>query len=145
MLVASPPIPDAAIAAAFEESRRRYAADPWAWLTEQVITVDEATQRAIPWPADKPYLREVLAALQTERLLVLPKSRRMLVTWLLAAWGVWHARHAPHHAVFYQSENEQKAAFIVDKRCHWIETHLRDPCSACRRRRSGPRRAWWGS
>lgn len=111
-----------------EDARHRYATDPWAWLTEQVITVDEATQRALPWPADKPYLQEVLHALQTERLLVLPKSRRMLVTWLLGAWGAWHARHRPHHAVFYQSENEEKAAFIVDKRCAFIEDHLRDPC-----------------
>jgi len=103
-----------------------YKRDFWAWLINEVYTQDEATQSKRPWP-DKAYLRDVAWLLQNEQLLLLPKSRRMMISWILAAYCVWKARYFPHNAVFIQSETEQKSAFIVDKRCVFIEENLAEP------------------
>lgn len=100
--------------------------DPWAWLYDQVITIDEATQQELRWPREKEYLHDVIDILQSdERKVCFPKSRRMLVTWCVAAWATWRTRFHPHNAIFWQSQNEQKAAYVVDKRCAFIEDHLR--------------------
>ena len=102
-----------------------YKKDPWLWLTSEVFTVDEATQTKRPWP-DKAYLEDLFQALQTETKLVIPKSRRMMVSWSMAAWSVYKARYFPNNAIFYQSETENKSAYIVDKRCCFIENNLRE-------------------
>jgi Phage terminase large subunit gpA, ATPase domain len=109
-----------------EDIDRGYAADPWLWLVEQVITLDEASQAQLPWP-DFAYLHDLIDALQSEQLVAVPKSRRMMVSWTLAAWVTWLIRYHPHHAVLWQSETETKAAYILDKRMAWIEDHLHTP------------------
>ena len=103
-----------------------YKEDPWLWFKEEVYTQDEATQKRLPWP-DKDYLKDLVHLLRTERLLIFPKSRRMMVSWLMAAYSVWLARYHPHHAIFVQSETEQKASYITEKRCCFIEDNLREP------------------
>jgi hypothetical protein len=108
------------------EKEERYKADPWAWLCEQVWTVDEATQQMRRWPGEKRYLQELIGIFQEEKMIALPKSRRMMISWTISAWAVWNARYHPHHAVFLQSENEDKAAFLTDKRCSFIENTLND-------------------
>lgn len=103
-----------------------YREDPWLWMTSEVFTIDEATQSKRPWP-DKPYLEDLISALQSETKLVIPKSRRMMVSWTMAAWSIFKARYFPGNAIFYQSETENKSAYIVDKRCCYIENNLREP------------------
>lgn len=107
-----------------QELDRQYAGDPWRWLCDQVVTIDEATQEQRSWP-DKPYLHDVIDALQSnEKKIGIPKSRRMMVSWVVAAWCVHRARYFPNNAIFWQSQNEQKAAYVVDKRCAYIEDNL---------------------
>jgi len=108
------------------ELDREYMANPWSWFANEVLTQDEATQQLLPWP-DKGYLRELVWVLDHEKGVVIPKSRRMMVSWLCAAWSVYRARYQPHHAIFYQSETEEKSAFITDQRCTFIEKNLREP------------------
>jgi hypothetical protein len=103
-----------------------YKKDPWLWLTSEVYTVDEATQKKRKWP-EREYLKELVWVLMNENLVVIPKSRRMMVSWLFAALSVYEARYFPNHAIFIQSETEDKAAYIVDKRCSFIEEHLEEP------------------
>ena len=103
-----------------------YKNDPWLWLTSEVFTRDEATQQKRRWP-DKPHLKELIHVMRQENLVAVPKSRRMMVSWTFAAMAVWEARYWPHHAIFIQSENEDKAAFITDKRCAFIENNLDEP------------------
>lgn len=103
-----------------------YKRDIWRWLRETVWTIDEASQEQIKWP-DKAYLRELFAVLDAERMIAIPKSRRMMVTWAVAAWAVHKARFFPNYAIFIQSETEDKAAFVVDKRCAFIEDHMEPP------------------
>lgn len=108
-------------------NERTYRADPWLWAAEQVSTEDEARQGIYPWPADKVYLHELFDALERERLLAIPKSRRMMVSWAVCTWATHRARYYPHHAIFIQCDTEDKAAFFIDKRCAFIEDHLPAP------------------
>jgi len=124
----------AALLAFKEELDIQYAQDPWKFFCQQVITKDESAEiteanqdRRYPWPKHHEYLKEVIQVLRNEPLVAIPKSRRMMVSWLLSAFFVWDARYHPNGALFYMSETEQKAAFAVDKRCYFIETNLKDP------------------
>lgn len=124
----------AALLAYKEELDWEYSRNPWKFFCQQVITKDESAEiteqnqtRMYPWPRDFLYLRETLEVLQNEPLVAIPKSRRMMVSWLLAAFFVWDARYHPNGALFYMSETEQKAAFAVHERCYFIERNLADP------------------
>ncbi len=102
---------------------RCYMEDPWLWCCEQVITVDEATQQKLKWP-QKPYLKELFDAIQTTQLLIIPKSRRMMVSWALSAWATWKVRYFENNLILIQSETEDKAAYLTDQRCAMIEGNL---------------------
>lgn len=124
----------AALLAFKEELEAQYAKDPWKFFCQQVVTKDESAEitdansdRMYPWPKDYLYLKEVTQVLLNEPLVAIPKSRRMMVSWLLSAFYVWDARFHANGALFYMSETEQKAAFATDKRCLFIEQNLRDP------------------
>lgn len=108
------------------ELDEEYRNDIWLWLLNEVNTRDEATQKMRPWP-NKPYLKELISVIRHEPLVAVPKSRRMMVSWTFAALAVYEARYEPHHAIFIQSETEDKAAFITDKRCVFIEENLNEP------------------
>jgi phage FluMu gp28-like protein len=124
----------AALLAFKEELDYEYAKNPWKFFCQQVVTKDESAaiteenvDRRYRWPKDFEYLKEVLTVLQNEPLVAIPKSRRMMVSWLLSAFFIWDARYHANGALFYMSETEQKAAFAVDKRCLFIEENLVDP------------------
>jgi hypothetical protein len=106
----------------------KYQRDIHAWLEDQVWTIDEASSEIRRWPKrdEKPYLHELIDHLIERQRPAIPKSRRMLVTWAVAAFCVHRVRYFPASAVFWQSQNVEKAAYVVGKRCAWIEDHLDD-------------------
>lgn len=106
----------------------RYSHDIHAWLEEQVWTIDEASAEVLKWPTrdEKPYVHEMLDCIAEYSLPVFAKSRRMLVSWAVAAFCVHQTRYLPATAAYWQSINIEKAAYIVGKRCAWIEDHLED-------------------
>lgn len=105
-----------------EAADRIYALDPWLWLMRQTYTQDEASQERRTWPDDKPHLRDMIRILQSdERKIAFPKSRRRMATWLVAGWCLHRARFFPGNAIYIQSEVEEKAAFVVDRRCLFLE------------------------
>lgn len=112
--------------ASIELQNRAYAENFYLWCVEQVITSDEATQKELPFPADKAYLKDLSFILQNEPRVAIPKSRRMFVSWLIALYCQWRARFHPHNAIFFQSETEAKSAFITDKRILFVESKLED-------------------
>jgi len=103
-----------------------YRHSPARWMKDQVFTVDEASGGIRPW-MDETIVDEVVHALHTEKLLLFPKSRRRFITWTVSAFWVWDARYRSHHLNLIQTLNEEKAAYIVDERCRFIEEHLREP------------------
>lgn len=105
-----------------------YAVDCWRWMKDQVITIDEASQEKRPFP-DMDYLHDIVDVLvdPDQRLIAIAKSRRMFVTWLLSIWGCWITRYHEHHAMLWQSQNEAKAAYVLDKRMTFVEDNLATP------------------
>lgn len=116
------------------EHDAQLARDPWAWACE-TRTKDEADGKIKPFPRD-PYLRDFFAVLAHRQLICVPKSRRMKVTWAVAAFCTHRARYNSTTAVFWQADNEDKAAFVVQERCAFLEdslpAELRRPTHAIR-------------
>jgi phage FluMu gp28-like protein len=106
-----------------------FAKDCWRWCCQQVITVDEAAEegqaRRRPWPAHLNYVKELMQILKNERFVIVPKSRRMFITWTICAYLTHDTRYNADSANFILSETEQKAAFCIDKRCYHMEQNLR--------------------
>ncbi len=103
----------------------RYARDPWAWATERVRTMDEASSQVLDFP-EKDYLQDLFQILDEEQKIAIPKSRRKFITWGVSTWILHRVRYRKHVAAFIQSETEGKAAFVIDKRMAFIENNL-DP------------------
>jgi len=111
---------------ALEIKARQWKDDPYLWAVECVRTQDEATQQLLPFPKDLTYVQDMFEVLQTESMIVFPKSRRMFVTWAVATWALHRIRFHRYNAIFWQSLQESKAAYVVDERMKFIEDTL-DP------------------
>jgi len=96
--------------------------DPWRWACE-THTQDEADGQIKPFPRT-PYLRDMFTVLAHRQMISIPKSRRMRVTWGVAAFCAHAARYNPSTAVFWQADNEDKAAFVVQERIAFLERSL---------------------
>lgn len=100
--------------------------DPWQWMLECVITQDQADrQRPFKRFPRRDYLQYAVGRMTTDRLLLVSKSRRMLMTWTAASIDLWEAMH-PGRWVFVVSEKEEKSAEVVE-RCKLIHERLRVP------------------
>jgi hypothetical protein len=110
--------------AAIELQNRAYKDDFWLWCIEQVYTSDEATQKTLPFPADKAYLKDLSYILQNIPKVAIPKSRRLFISWIVALYCQWRARFHPNNAIFFQSEKEEKSAYIIDKRICFVEKQI---------------------
>lgn len=112
---------EASVAAADDTLAR----NPYLWAL-QTMTQDEADSGKVkPFPRD-PYIEDAFAVLCSgERKIAIPKSRRMKATWTVAAYVTHRARYQPGTAVFWQADNEDKAAFVVQERCRFMERSLR--------------------
>jgi hypothetical protein len=130
---------------ALERDRRRYAVDAWAWVAECVWTVDEldpespvkpfpvavcigcsrylghADRAVCPGcgqpPAPLAYLETLARQWQsaTPPLLLVPKARRMKLTWLFCALHTWLACVRPYVNAFLVSSKEQKSIELLDR------------------------------
>lgn len=134
----------------------RYRRDAWAWITECVTTVDEldartpikpfpiavcvpcrqyvghAQRAACPQcgraPAPLTYLETLARAWQAgvPPVLLVPKARRMKLTWLSIALQVWLAWSRPHASIFVVSDKEEKSAELIE-RARGIVARLPEP------------------
>ncbi|KKW13333.1 MAG: hypothetical protein UY48_C0002G0024 [Candidatus Gottesmanbacteria bacterium GW2011_GWB1_49_7] len=102
-------------------------AGAWAFLTRQVFTRDEADPQAPikPFP-DKEYLRLLTQRWVEEKLLAVPKSRRMLVSWALTALHLWDALLHEYRAIYIGARKLEGSEELVG-RCKFIHEHLRMP------------------
>ena len=114
--------------------RYRADTDGLFWLGH-VLTRDEADplNSVKPFPVDLHYLRELWELFTDRNLVVIAKSRQMLVSWVVAAFCVWTARSKPHQAVYWQAQKSEDAVSMVCApdgaamaRCQFIEAHLPD-------------------
>jgi len=103
------------------------------WLA-WVVTRDEADPRnsVKSFPVELEYLRLLWNDIHSSTDgVVIAKSRQMLVSWVVAAYCVWWARHKPNQAVFWQAQDwdEAKDKVCFPKgpimgRCQFIEANL---------------------
>ena len=127
------------------DAEARYRAEAWSFIRECVTTVDEldpvtpikafpvgvcrGCQRYLGSAEETRCLRcgrggEPLAYLEMlarqwqsgePALLVVPKARRMRLTWLFVALHVWLAWSRPKSNVFFVSSKEEKSAELVER------------------------------
>ncbi len=90
--------------------------DPWYWLTHWVWTLDNHDQdypvKRFP---DKEYLRIITEIWCREKLLLIPKSRQMMVTWLIVALYLHDAQFHGGRYIFFQSKKEKDADTLVSR------------------------------
>jgi phage FluMu gp28-like protein len=93
--------------------------DPWQWIKDCVITIDETDGKTKDFP-DKEYFPYVINAWMESNILAVPKSRRMMATWLFLALHLWAAIFRPNSAVFIQSQKAEKSEWLVGEQRMWF-------------------------
>jgi hypothetical protein len=90
--------------------------DLWYWLTRWVWTKDEH-DRNNPFKRfpDKEYLKEITEIWQREKLLLIPKSRQMMITWLIVALYLHDTQFFPGRLNVFQSKKNSDATTLVKR------------------------------
>lgn len=108
-----------------------YKAHPWPFLLEQVITEDphDKTKATKAYP-DLPYLERFVNVWHMERRILVPKSRRMLLSWTCIALHVWLLLFHEHEHIFFaarkEGRDESQGSLELVKRAKFIINNLRD-------------------
>lgn len=103
----------------------RWGEHPWAMIEDKMIwTIDphDFSNPIKPFPRDV-YLRDVAEYWVKHPLLVIRKSRQLMMTWLIVYLNFWLATFHPGMAVFLQSENETKSDELI-QRCEFIYQNI---------------------
>lgn len=116
-----------------EERRKteRFAAHPWPFLQECVNTEDPHDKaRAVkPYPAYLPYLEDLVDEWYTHKLFLVPKSRRMHVSWTFICLHVWLFLFHPHEYIFFAArklgKDESEGSLELVKRAKFVINNLR--------------------
>ena len=99
------------------------------WIREQVWTKDEHDKvnptKRFP---NKEYLKIICDLWYKEPLLLIPKSRQLLMTWLFSACYLWDTQFQQGRLNFFQSKKEedadrliQRVYFIWENQAEWIK------------------------
>lgn len=118
------------LARAIAERERRkqmheWSVIPWRWIQDCCLTMDEADNGKVKHYPDKEYLQYVCEVWQRENLLAIPKTRRMLLTWIMLGLHLHAGIFRPNSAVFVQSKKADDSDFLIqDKRMMFIYNHL---------------------
>ena len=108
----------------------RYKADPWPFLCEQVLTEDphDPAGKIKPFPPE-PYLKQLVKIWMKEKKLAVPKSRRMLVSWLFICLHVWLLLFGEHEHIYFaarkEGRDESQGSLELVKRAKFVINNLR--------------------
>lgn len=107
------------------EQMRAWENDPWLFIKDCCKTVDEADEGKIKSFPEKAYLKHVCDVWQRETILAIPKTRRMMLSWIMLALHLWEALFKKNSAIFIQSKKEEDSDFLIaDRRLMFIYSHL---------------------
>lgn len=99
-----------------EQIIARVKVDPWFFCTNFVWTLDTHDainpKKKIP---NKDYLRIVTEEWSNSSLIAVPKSRQMMISWLMVALHYWTAAYHHGRFVFFQSKKEEDADVLLDR------------------------------
>lgn len=112
------------------QAAERYAADPWAFLTERVQLLDPLRPDDPVRPApDELYLQYITQEAEHHKRLLIWKPRRMVCTWWALQYAVGKALHHPYQRIFLVSrrlgEDDTQGARELLWRCGFLLSHLR--------------------
>jgi phage FluMu gp28-like protein len=94
----------------------RCSRSPWHWLSLWVQTHDaHDSENPTKFFPEKDYLKAVVEEWQNEPLLLIAKSRQMMITWLIVALYLWDVQFHPGRHVFFQSKKEEDANEILNR------------------------------
>lgn len=109
--------------AQWTDKLRLYRNDPWAFCCDCVFTLDQADEKnpIKPFPKHLDYLRLYSLVWQKKKLVAVPKSRRMFMSWMNLALYTWDTIFHIGRANAFVSKKEDdanelvmKAKFILD-------------------------------
>jgi hypothetical protein len=108
--------------------------DPWAFIRDCVWTRDEATGQVRRYPPHA-YAELLVRRWQEHALLVVPKSRRMVITWLFVAANYWLARFHVQAKVAFMSrklgKTDAEGSSELVRRAWFIHRHVPALLPAC--------------
>ncbi len=92
------------------------------WLFNWVITKDEH-DKVQPYKRfpKKTYLLPLIDAWEKHNLLLIPKSRQMMITWLIISLFLWDVLYKRARLVFFQSKKEQDANELLVRCIHILD------------------------
>jgi hypothetical protein len=106
--------------------------DPWFFMVNFCWTLDthdpESPIKKFP---NKGYLEKSTEVWFNNKILYIPKSRQMMISWLMVGLHYWLAAYHQAQNVFFQSKKEDDADLLLDRawfiHCH-VPEFLRVPC-----------------
>lgn len=107
------------------ETMKAMHADPWYAIKQGLVYTLDQTDFKKPvklFPA-RPNLELVTREWEQNRLLLVPKSRRMMMSWLMCWLHLWTAMMHPGRSVFIVSDKEQKSDALV-RYCEFMFDNL---------------------
>jgi hypothetical protein len=95
----------------------KYTSDPWAFLRDCVFTLDSVNQEKPikPFPSHLAYLEFLCRLWQVEKLLAIPKSRRMVCSWGFIAMFTWDTIFHPGRFNAFVSKKEDDSGELVSR------------------------------
>lgn len=81
--------------------------------TRDEHATDANSVRHFPLRAEKPHIWHFLDRCRDEPLLIVEKSRQIMMTWAACLYCLWVAKFHDHKLVFVQSKKEEDAANLV--------------------------------
>lgn len=95
----------------------RCARDPWYWLLNWVLTENAHSKTSNPFEKfpDKAHLYYITRLWEKERLLIVPKSRQIMMTWLFVALYLHDAMFNSSRLTFIQSKKEEDADGALER------------------------------
>lgn len=99
----------------YERCRRNF----YYWLINWVYTLDPHAHlqglnpiRQFP---DKEYFKEFTKILMTKEKILVPKSRQIMISWIMCAYVLWHSQFNVGRFVMVQSKKESDANRLLDR------------------------------
>jgi len=100
------------------EQEVEYAANNLFYYLENMVYTMDEHDRFSPikkLPMEKRYLQELAQHFLNEPLLLVEKSRQMMVTWLMVACHLWDCQFHQGRRIFFQSKKEVDANHLIDR------------------------------
>lgn len=103
----------------------RWAKDPVEWIRDCVVTKDEndPINPFKPIPIDKDYLAIAVKVWKEERFVAFPKSRQMMLSWVMVACHLWDAMFHKGRLIGCMSKKEDDADALLE-RMKFILEHI---------------------